>query len=348
MAPQYKNISLIFLFILFIFFLNCSPNAQDRLFAINGSTMGTTYTVKLVKEKGIERKCDEITHGIDSVLCEVNRQMSTYINRSEISLFNKYRKTGWFNVSLDVANVIKHSIRISEKSKGAFDITIGPLVNLWGFGAEYRPYQIPDEKVIKERLRNTGYKNLSVRISPPAIKKGSPEIYCDLGAIAKGYGVDKVAEYLDSQYVSNYMVEIGGEIRVKGVNHKGIKWKIGVSTPDNQIGIKKVISISNCSVATSGDYWNYFEKDGVRYSHTIDPRTGRPITHKLASVTVIHDSCVIADAYATAINVLGPESGYNLAVHQELAVFMIVKDKDGFVEKMTTGFEEFLTPRRGK
>ena len=339
-----KKITLpILLFISIIVFLSCTKDSQDRLYVINGNTMGTMYTVKFVKEKGVDRKYEKITDEIDSVLVAVNRQMSTYIKDSEISRFNRYGKTDWYEVSLDLATVIKHSIRISEKSNGAFDITIGPLVNLWGFGAEARAYEIPNDKDIKDRMKYSGYQNVSVRMSPPAIKKDIPEIYCDLAAIAKGFGVDAVSEYLDSQDISNYLVEIGGEVRARGINHRGVEWRIGVSTPDNRMGIQKAISISDRSIATSGDYWNYFEKDGVRYSHTIDPRTGRPITHKLASVTVIHDSCMVADALATAIDVLGPENGYDFAVKEELSVFMIIKTGDGFIEKTTPKFDKILS-----
>lgn len=331
--------------LLLLFFLQCANNSQDRLFTIQGNTMGTTYSVKMVKDEHIasEKKFAAIAQRVERVLKNVNQQMSTYIDNSEISQFNQSRSTDWFTVSSDLAIVIEHAIRISVKSKGAFDVTVGPLVNLWGFGPDARPLRIPPQNEIVQKKKSIGYQNLSVRHSPPTIRKSIPEIYCDLSAIAKGFGVDKVAEYLDSQHIVNYLVEIGGEIRAKGVSHKNVRWKIGVSTPDQHIDIQKVIAISNCSVATSGDYWNYFEENGVRYSHTIDPRTGWPIRHKLASVTVIHDSCMIADAFATAIDVLGPNDGYDLAMREELPVYIIVKNENGFVEKMTPKFKALLS-----
>jgi thiamine biosynthesis lipoprotein len=269
--------------------------------------------------------------------------MSTYIPDSEISQFNKYKKTDWYPISKDFANVLEMSFYISEKSGGAFDITIGPLVNLWGFGPDYKLENIPTQVEIDKGLRSVGHKNIMVQTDPPAVKKIIASIYCDLSAIAKGFGVDKIAEYLESKNINDFMVEIGGEVRTRGNNIHRKPWQIGVSTPDNEFNLQKVVSLNNNSIATSGDYRNYFEKDGVRYSHTIDPRTGRPITHTLASVTVVHGSCMIADGMATAITVLGPEAGFEFALKEELPIFMIVRKGNEFIEKMTPNFEQFLT-----
>ncbi len=216
------------------------------------------------------------------------------------------------------------------------------MVNLWGFGPEYQANKIPDDEEIKEKKALTGYKKLSVKLSPPAVKKDIPEIYCDLSAIAKGFGVDKITMLLDSIKIENYMVEIGGEVRTKGKTQQNKLWRIGIEAPDSPTDIQRIIVISDNSMATSGDYRNYYEKDGVRYSHTIDPLIGSPIAHKLASVTVIDKSSMIADGMATAINVLGPEEGYKFALREGLPVFMIVREKQGFVEKMTPEFKTFF------
>ncbi|MCP5046639.1 MAG: FAD:protein FMN transferase, partial [bacterium] len=201
---------------------------------------------------------------------------------------------------------------------------------------------VPDEEQIKEAIGKTGYKKLSVRLSPPAVRKQDPVIYCDFSAVAKGFGVDKVAGYLDVKGYTDYLVEIGGEVRARGVNHKGQSWRIGIETPDGTRSLQKILPLKDVSLATSGDYHNYFEKDGVRYSHTIDPTTGKPVTHKLASVSVIHRSCMVADAMATAIDVMGPEKGYRLAVKENLPVFMIVRQNNTFVEKKTPRFREMF------
>ena len=331
------------IFLLFFFsFFYCSVS-RDELVTLDGVTMGTFYNVKIVKKGVSAHTLDLLPRGIQKVLDGVNQKMSTYIQDSEISRLNRNRATDWIPVSPELYKVLWYALQTSKKSNGAFDITVGPLVNLWGFGPEKnRENTIPPEKEIRKRLVNVGYQKLLLRADPPAVKKLNPKIYCDLSAIAKGYGVDKVADYLDSLQVTNYLVEVGGEIRARGLNQKRADWRIGISSPAYPNDIEKIISVTNRAVATSGDYRNYFEKDGIRYSHTIDPTTGRPITHHLASVTVIHDSCMVADAMATAIDVLGPQKGYDLAQKEELAVFLIVKKGNKFVEKMTPQFKKIL------
>jgi thiamine biosynthesis lipoprotein len=323
----------------------CTRRQKDpELLTISGTTMGTIYRIKipdfLISGRSVDP--DSLRRGIENVLRDVNQKMSTYLENSEISRFNRFNGSDWFPVSRDTAWVIKRSIEVSEKSGGAFDITVGPLVNLWGFGPAKRG-EIPDEREILKKLRNIGYKKINVRLSPPAVKKLRKNMFCDLSAIAKGYGVDRIAAYLDNQNVSHYLVEIGGELRVRGINHKKELWRIGIATPDDSFGIHKVIGLKDISMATSGDYRNYFEKDGIRYSHTIDPVTGRPITHTLASVTVISSSCLYSDAMATAINVLGPERGFDLAVKENLAAFLIIRAKKGFQVNVSPRFQKYLS-----
>jgi thiamine biosynthesis lipoprotein len=353
--PQYRIklfASLVFISIIFLF-NNCTDRGQKpaNLIEIHGFTMGTTYMVKVVKPEDEkvspgDELTGRVTADIENLLKRVNQQMSTWTADSEISRFNRYKESQWFEVSPETVLVITEALRVSKESNGAFDITVGPLVNLWGFGPPGTDRQIPGEEQIKKVMGEIGYQKLSVRLSPPAIKKELPGIYCDLSAIAKGFGVDQVAEYLDSQGFSHYLVEIGGEVRAKGTRPDRQPWRVGIASPGSgsDSPYQKIILLENTSMATSGDYFNYFEKDGVRYSHTIDPTTGRPITHKLASVTVIHESCMTADAMATAIDVLGPGKGYELALKENLPVFMIIREKakDGFIEKMTPQFHEML------
>jgi len=342
------------LFVLNIFLFNCGgKEAVSSLIEIHGSTMGTSYMVKVVHSEPLKSTDTDsianektITTDIKNLLKKVNQQMSTWIKDSEISRFNQYEETDWFEVSADTAAVIAESLRVSQISNGAFDITVGPLINLWGFGPVKKERQIPEEQQIRDLMTRIGYQKLFVRQSPPSIKKENPKIYCDLSAIAKGFGVDRVAEYLDSKGFVNYLVEIGGEVRARGKNQKQQVWRVGIASPNGSFTLQKVVLLKDRSMATSGDYQNYFEKDGIRYSHTIDPTTGHPITHRLASVTVIHDSCMKADALATAINVLGLKKGYELAVKENLPVFMILKEKGGdFIGKMSPQFEEILLKR---
>lgn len=335
---MYKFFAGIFLFLILV---TCSKNEKaDNLYEINGNTMGTFYNVKFVCSE--DKNLDEIKEDTDSLLLEINQQMSTYMEDSKISLFNNFKDTIWFPVSEEFAFVVKQAQIVSMQSTGSFDITVENLVNLWGFGPEIRSFEIPDKKELLDALENTGYDLIDVRTGTPSIRKKVIDACIDLSAIAKGFAVDEIAEYLDMIQIKNYMVEIGGEVRTKGTNQDEISWKIGIETPGSPSTLQKVISISDYSIATSGDYHNYYEEDGVRYSHTIDPRTGMPITHKLASVSVIHSSCILADAYATAINVLGPEAGYNFALEHNLPVYMIVRENNTFIEKSNSLFNQYV------
>ncbi|MBN2570648.1 MAG: FAD:protein FMN transferase [Ignavibacteriales bacterium] len=303
--------------------------------------MGTYYSIKYVPNSE-KLNAEKIEKDIDSILVDVNKKMSIFDKESEISRFNQYKNTDWFNVSDDLFLVIKTALEVSKDCGGVFDITVGPLVNLWGFGPMDKPYQVPNDEEINENRRIIGWQKLEIRENPKAIRKTIPKLYLDLAAIAKGFGVDKIAEYFESIEIKNYLVEIGGEVRTGGKNQDADNWKIGISTPDEISKIERVIKLENIAVATSGDYWNYFEENGVRYSHTIDPSTGRPITHKLASVSVINESCMLADAYATAINVLGPEKGFKFAEELNLSVFFIIRSDKEFIEKMTSSFKKYL------
>ncbi|MEE9431304.1 MAG: FAD:protein FMN transferase [Melioribacteraceae bacterium] len=331
-----KKISIIFISIL----LSCSPEEKQlEDFSFTGTTMGTTYSIKIITNKN--NIPDSFDTKIDSILIEVNNQMSTYIPTSELSKFNSTLDTSWFATSKELVQLFDESIEISELTNEAFDITVGQLVNLWGFGPLQNENIIPTDEDINNLKQDIGIANLRVDLQNLKIKKLKPKLYCDLSAIAKGYGVDKLAKYFNSYNIKNYMIEIGGEVRTSGKKQNGEVWKIGISSPNNS-NLQSIVGLSNLSMATSGDYLNYFEQDGIRYSHTIDSRTGKPITHKLASVTVLHKDCRYADALATAINVMGPEDGYYFALKEKLPIFMIVREENNFVEKMTPQFSKFV------
>ena len=326
--------------ILFIFLISsCTSPIEDVVHSISGQTMGTTYSVKFTSQSPVN--LIEIENGVNSILQKVNQQMSTYIPNSELSLFNKSTSTDWVNVSQDLAFVMETALKISEFSNGKFDMTIGPLVNLWGFGPDNKPQKVPSNRDINKMRRSVGYRNIDVKLNPPSIKKNHPDVYCDLSAIAKGFGVDKISEYLSSKNLNNYLVEIGGELRASGTKFN-TNWKVGISVPSHSGTIQETVSLKNLSMATSGDYWNYFEENGIRYSHTINPISGKPITHKLASVTIVSKSCMEADAIATAIDVMGPEIGLKFAEKNELNVYFIVKGEKIFETFFTPNFKELL------
>ena len=302
--------------------------------------MGTSYNIKASKLPEKLTPAD-INRQVKDVLDKVNRQMSTYQKDSELSLFNQNTATDWLPVSPELHQVLKEAIKISQLSGGVFDVTVGPLVNLWGFGPQEMSLAPPEEAVIKDKLNQIGYNRLKFKDEGLFVKKDIPDLYVDLSAIAKGYGVDQVAALLEQLGIIDYMVEIGGEIRVKGKNSKGEPWQIAVEKPtEEKRMIEKVLSITDTGMATSGDYRNFFEVDGVRFSHTIDPRTGRPINHKLASITVLNETSMEADALATAIMVLGPDEGYQFAEQNHIPAFFIIKSDKGFDEKMSTAFVE--------
>ena len=329
---------LIFLLMVLLLFFISTCKKKPELIKISGNTMGTTYHISVFSELNDKSL---LKNEIDNLLIKVNMEMSTYIKDSEISKFNSSNSIDWYPISKGFAKVVKNSLDISEKSNGAFDISIGPLITLWGFGKK-QGEQIPSIEQIEATTKYIGYEELEISISPPKIKKKVSKLKINLSAIAKGYGVDKVAELLNVKGIKNYLVEIGGEIRVRGTKNNN-KWRIGIITPDTINDYNKVVVLSNVSLATSGDYFNYFEKNGKRYSHTINPYTKRPITHKLASVTVIHKSCMLADGYATAINVMGPRKGYEFAIKNNLAIYMIIRKDKGFIIKMTPSFKELLS-----
>ncbi len=300
--------------------------------------MGTYYRVSVAALPGGMGE-EGLKVEIEGILGEVNGQMSTYIPDSELSRFNSSESNEWFSVSEDTAEVVKRGIEVYEISEGAFDITVGPLVNLWGFGPQGRREDLPGEGEIEAAMERTGSVHLEVRFSPPALKKRIPDLYVDLSAIAKGFAVDRLAELLELQGVADFLVDIGGEMRAKGMKKEGLAWRIGIESPvAGAKALQKIVELNNSAMATSGDYRSYYEVDGVRYSHEIDPRTGRPVTHSLVSVTVVDATCMDADGWATALLILGPKEGYARAERQDLAAFFVVKGEDGFEERMTRKF----------
>ncbi|MEH6626077.1 MAG: FAD:protein FMN transferase [Motiliproteus sp.] len=314
-------------------------DSQQLIQTLTGATMGTSYTVKVVAPQSTDLV--SLKSAIQSELDRIESRMSTYKQDSELSIFNHTESEQWFSVSVETARVVGLGLEISAQTQGAFDMTVGPLVNLWGFGPGNSISKSPSQQQIDELLPRIGYQAIAARNDPPELRKTN-NAYLDLSAIAKGYAVDVVADLLSQDYGS-YLVEIGGELKAHGLKPDGTHWRIAVESPSSgQRNIQKIINVENTAIATSGDYRNYFEQDGVRFSHTIDPATGKPITHRLASVTILDPSCARADALATAMMVLGKEKGLALAKQLKIPAFFISKSEQGFVETYTDEFESFL------
>nr|WP_216601842.1 FAD:protein FMN transferase [Vibrio coralliilyticus] len=307
---------------------------------LSGPTMGTTYNIKYIESEGIPSP-EVLQKEVDRLLEEVNDQMSTYRKDSELSRFNQNQTSTPFEVSPQTATVVKEAIRLNGLTLGALDVTVGPLVNLWGFGPEARPEVVPTDEELAARKANTGIQHLTVEGN--LLTKDIPNLYVDLSTIAKGWGVDVVADYIQSQGIQNYMVEVGGEMRLKGINREGVKWRIAIEKPSaDERAVQEIIEPGDMAVATSGDYRIYFERDGVRYSHIINPQTGKPIRHKVVSVTVLDKSSMTADGLATGLMVLGEEQGMKIANENDIPVFMIVKTEDGFKEMASEAYKPFM------
>lgn len=317
----------------------CRPGPNT--ISIDGETMGTTYTVKLVG-RSIQDPSGKLAAEIGAALTEINQQMSTYLVDSELTLFNRSDGLEWIEVSPATAEVVRVALEISAETGGAFDPTVSPWVELWGFGPHPQQNSSPAPEKIAEIQGRIGSHRLNSRTQFPALRRLDVGVQLDLSGIAKGYAVDVIAGILESHRVLEYMIEIGGEVRAKGVNAKGRYWKIGIEAPTvDQRGIGQVIELRDASLATSGGYRNFFVEDGKRYSHIIDPRSGYPIDHGLASVSVIEEKCIRADALATALMVMGPEKGFDFARQHEIAALFWVLNRDG-------DFEQKMTPRFSK
>jgi thiamine biosynthesis lipoprotein len=317
-----------------LFLIGCSN--KPEIIEISGSKMGTSYHITVVAD---QLPPDDLAQQIDQLLSVVDNSMSTYKQNSEISQFNRLPAGGSLEISSEFADVIRISQKVWTLSEGAFDPTIGPLVDLWGFGATHSEQSVPSAQSIQQALDNVGFE--SVVLEGLTLTK-QKALALDLSAVAKGYGVDLVADHLEMLALPDYLVEIGGEIRVSGFNADEVAWKIALEQPQLFAAVDRVIDLTDIAVATSGDYRNYFEKEGQRYSHTIDPRSGRPIKHSLASVTVITKSCAEADAWATAFSVMGASQSKDIANQLGIAAYMLVRQDDDFVAITSDNFAPFI------
>ncbi|MCK7552215.1 FAD:protein FMN transferase [Marinobacter goseongensis] len=321
----------------------CSFEKPQQIWEIAGPVFGTRYHINVVLTDD-EASLENLGEGITEVLEEVDASMSTWREDSELSRLNgREDQSDWIDISVPLHEVLATAVDVSSLTGGAFDITIGPVVNLWGFGPEARPDKVPDDDELAARLDATGYEKLELRAEPPAIRASKSQ-YIDLSAIAKGYGVDAVSRFLENAGVASYLVEIGGEVRVNGRKPDGSAWRLAIEEPvSEQRQINRVVALDEHAMATSGDYRNYYESEGRRYSHTIDPDTGRPIVHNLASVTVIAENTMLADALATGFNVMGYERAQALATRENIAAYFIVRRDGGFESHHTPAFTSYLT-----
>lgn len=329
-----KNVIILVLICISSIFILYRNYKQSQYSRISGLIFGTVYNITYQGK-------DNLKSGIEHQLHLFELSLSTFNDSSVISKINE-------NISYDTDSLFRKcfnkAMQVSEETDGAFDITVAPLVNAWGFG--FKENKFPNAEQIDALLENVGYKK--VRLVGNKIEKDNENIMLDCSSIAKGYAVDVVADYLASKGIKNFMVDIGGEVLVKGKNAKNDLWKIGVNTPiDDSLSvdnsIQAIINLTDKAVATSGNYRNYYYKDGVKYAHTINPKTGYPVIHSILSATVVANDCMTADALATSFMVMGVEKAKEYcAKHTDIAAYLIYNDENGNMKTyLTEGMKQY-------
>ncbi len=322
----------------FLTLAGCDAGDADDVISFGGPTMGTSYSIKVADmPASVDRHL--VASEIGTILETVNQRMSTYLPDSELSRFNASAPEAWTSISDDTLTVIDRSRRIHEMTDGAFDPTVGPIVDLWGFGPDGGQDRVPTDEMITKMAETVGFAKVESRKSGPGLLKHAPGVRLDLSGVAKGYAVDLVAEYLESKQVTNYLVEVGGELRAGGAGPAGRAWRVGIEKPTlAPDDILQLVELDGDAMATSGNYRIFFERDGRHYSHIIDPTHGRPVDHDLASVTVVAPTTLEADALSTALLVLGLEKGMALAAEQKVAAFFITVREGALKEVQSPAF----------
>ena len=309
--------------------------------ALAGATMGTTWSARLSLPAGLGDSAAR--QAIQAALDEVVTQMSTWEAESDISRYNR-ADPGWRALPAAFFHVLQHALALAEASGGAYDPTVGPLVNAWGFGPWQRAFEPPSPAAIDAARQRCGWRRVALDAARgAAFQPGG--VYLDLSSIAKGYGVDRAAQALDALGITDYLVEVGGELRARGQRPDGLPWRVAVEVPDGSDTHALALPLRDLAIATSGDYRRYAGDGDARYAHTIDPRSGRPVRNGVASVTVLHAGCMQADALATALMVWGERAGLAHAERHGLAALFILREADGYRVNASAAFQALAAPR---
>ena len=310
---------------------------------LEGKTMGTFWRVSAIDLD--ETRASALRQKVQTQLDADDQLLSTWKNDSALMRFNQSQSMTPWPVNEAMADIVTESLRIGAKTSGAMDITVGPLVNLWGFGPDKQPVTTPTEAQIEAAKARTGLKHLSVinLSGQQFLQKDIPDLFVDLSTVGEGYAADHLARLMEQEGISRYLVSVGGALVSRGMNAEGQPWRVAIQKPtDRENAVQAIVDINGHGISTSGSYRNYYELDGKRISHVIDPQTGRPVDHKLVSVTVIAPTALEADGWDTGLMVLGPEKAKEVVREQGLAVYMIIKDGDGFRTWMSPQFSGFL------
>jgi thiamine biosynthesis lipoprotein len=308
----------------------------DSMESFGGPTMGSSYSIKYVRHPGLADPV-QVRSEVEGILAEVDRQMSTYRNDSDIERFNALPADSCQIMPASVLELVKVGEQLSQQSEGSYDLTVEPLMNLWGFGPQGREEKVPSNAALAEVMQRVGYRHLRI-VGDQLCKDAAVEV--DFDSIAAGYAVDTIAARLEAMGIHDYLAEATGELKASGKKLDGSPWRIALEEPrDDQQVAERVISVDGYGVSTSGDYRNYFLQDGRRYSHTFDARSGAPVLHNLASVTVIHPSALMADGLSTLLLILGPERAWDYAEKHDIGAFFVIRADTGFVIRTSKTFE---------
>ena len=310
-----------------------TPRGAPAETLLSGQTMGSSWTVKIAGD--LPLSAAELQAGIQARFDAVNQALSTWQPDSALSRFNRDDSGSWQPVDAELLEVMAYALDLAEASGGAYDVTVGPLVNLWGFGPDPGTRQVPDAEAIARARARVGWRKVEIDRAGSRVRK-QPGVYVDLSSLGKGRGVDRVAEYLDSRGLPNYLIDLSGKLRARGRNAAGAAWRVAVERPEADVSTAEanlepgVVTLLDASVATAGDYRRYFEIGGRHYSHIIDPHSGAPVTHHTVSATALGGDCMQADAWATVLMVMPPEQALSLADARGISGLLIGRDAAGF------------------
>ncbi|MEB5972494.1 FAD:protein FMN transferase ApbE [Pantoea dispersa] len=321
----------------------CEQKPAQQALVLEGKTMGTVWRVSLAGVDA-QRKA-ALQQAIQQQLDRDDGELSTWKNDSVLSRFNQYQGADPQPISADMADIVTRALRIGQLTGGAMDITVGPLVNLWGFGPTQQPAHTPSDAAIAAAKAQTGLQHLRVieTVNGQWLQKDLPGLYVDLSTMGEGYATDHLARLMEQQGITNYLVSVGGAVLSRGLNASQQPWRVAIQKPtDRENAVEARVDLQGHGISTSGSYRNYYELDGKRISHVIDPASGRPIDHRLVSATVIATTALEADGWDTGLMVLGTERAKALALKQHLAVYLITKQGDSFSHWMSPQFKSFL------
>ncbi|MCW8277153.1 FAD:protein FMN transferase [Pseudomonas sp. PCH199] len=308
----------------------------DSMESFGGPTMGSTYSIKYVRHAGLPAPA-QVQVEVEKILAEVDRQMSTYRSDSDIERFNQLPANRCQTMPASILELVRVGEQLSKQSEGSYDLTVEPLLNLWGFGPQAREEKVPTAEALAEVRQRVGHAHLHID-GDQLCKDAAVEV--DFNSIAAGYAVDLIAARLEALGIHNYLAEATGELKAAGKKLDGSPWRIALEEPrDDQQVAERIVAVDGYGLSTSGDYRNYFEQGGQRYSHTFDARTGAPISHTLASVTVIHPSALMADGLSTLLLILGPERGWDYAEKHDIGAFFVIRADTGFVTRTSHAFD---------